>query len=220
MAGTLVVWALTAAGASAAVLAIHEFNTNDQNWEAAGDMAAVAHSAFSGGSLRGDFNSQGMIFTPETGSFHQDTDPNFLGVYPGPFLITGFSFDLYADSVIPLDVNLRLLSGVNAYFITLNISGRNWTGWENFTVALDDPLWQGNPAILNTVTAVEVQVARGSAAAQSFYLDNFQTLSDEFIPGALVPEPNTLMMFLNAGLLLAVLRRRAMRKRPASEEAV
>ena len=219
MAGPLVALALSGATASAAVVAIHEFGANVQDWEAAGDLASVAHSSFGGGSLRGDFASQGMFFTPETGSFRQDTASGFLGVYPGVAQITGFSFDFYAPSVLPLDLNLRLFSGLNVYFITLNTAGRVWSGWENFAVGLSDPLWRGNPAILNSVTAVEVQVARGSAAAQTYYLDNFQTHSDEISPGALIPEPSTMMMLLNAGLVLAVLRRKYVRKPDDSGEA-
>ena len=207
MAGPLVALALSGATASAAVVVIHEFGASAQSWEAAGDMASVSQSAFGGGSLRGDFSSQGMFFTPETGSFRQDTASGFLGVYPGASQITGFSFDFYASSVLPLDLNLRLFSGLNVYFVTLDLTGRTWSGWENFTVGLNDPFWRGNSAILNNVTAVEVQVARGSAAAQTFYLDNFQTLGDEISPGALIPEPSTMMMVMNAGLLLTVLRR-------------
>lgn len=224
-AGALVAMALSASTASAAVVEIHEFDTTAQDWEVAGDMATVEHDAFGGGSLRGDFDSQGMFFTPTTGSFRQETDPAFLGTYPGAEKITGFSFDFYADSVAPIDLNLRLFSGLEVYFITLNIAGRTWGDWENFVVALADPYWQGDANILNTVTAIEVQVARGSADEQTFYLDNFQTLNSEIDPdpdpggGGLVPEPSTIMMLLNAGLLLAVLRRQSMRKIPAPKEA-
>ena len=220
-------WAVACARLSAAIVATHEFDVinDEQGWEAAGDMVTVAQDGFGGGSLRGDFDSQGMFFTPTTGSFRlEEPGADFLGAYPGTFLITGFSFDLFAASVIPVDINLRLFSGLSVNFLTLNITGRAWNDWEHFIVTLSDPLWQGDPSVRNNVTAVELQIARGSAAAQSYYLDNFETSSNEIDPGGggpggIVPEPSTIMMLLNAGLLLVALHRRSMHKLPITKEA-
>ena len=198
--------------AEAAVLTSDSFDTTTENWTSAGSMT-VGHSGGEGnpaGSLQGSFASQGFFFIPQTGSFRMDAfGSDFLGAYPGDENITGFTFDFMADSVLPLDVNLRLLSGVDAYYYTLNISGLG-NSWTPFTVFLADPLWQGNAGVLANVTAVEVQVARGSAAAQLFFLDNFRTMADLYEPplGGAVPEPSTGLLVIYFGARIYGMRKR------------
>ena len=196
--------------AEAAVLTTAPFNDDEESWSGAGSMT-VDHSDGEGnpaGSLQGSFEGLGT-FVPQTGAFRIDTDTGFLGAYPGAQNITGFTLDFLADSVLPLDVNLRLLSGVDAYYYTLNISGLA-NSWSPFTVFLADPLWQGNAGVLANVTAVEVQVARGSAAAQLFFLDNFSTIATPYEPplGGAVPEPSTGLLVIYFGALIYGMRKR------------
>ena len=113
-----------------------------------------------------------------------------------------------ADSVQPLDVNLRLLSGLDAYYYTLDINSLFTGEWKSYTVFLDAAGWQGNAGVLANVTAVELQVARGSSAAQLFFLDNMGTTAQPYEAGSAVPEPSTGLLVLYMGALLYGTRKR------------
>ena len=210
----------------AAVLTDAPFDDTAEGWTGAGSMT-VTHNDGEGtpdedGALQGSFASQGVFFIPQTGSFRMDVGgSDFLGAYPGVDGITGFTFDFMANTVLPMDVNLRLLSGVNAYTYTLDISGLSAGVWTPFTVFLGDPLWQGVAGVLANVDAVEVQVARGSAAAQLFFLDNFGTMADPYVPpeGGAVPEPSTGVIVIYFGAMLYGMRKR-MYARPVSGERI
>ena len=200
--------------AESAVLTSDNFDTTAEGWTGAGNMT-VTHNDTEGtplqdGSLQGSFASQGFFFIPQTGSFRIDTGTDFLGTYPGGANLTGFTFDFMADSVLPLDVNLRLLSGLDAYYYTLDISSLGTGAWTPYTVFLGASGWQGNAGVLANVTAIEVQVARGSSAAQLFFLDNFGTTADPYVDpgGSAVPEPSTGLMVIYLGALLYGTRKR------------
>ena len=200
--------------AEAAVLTSDSFDATTEGWTSAGSMT-VTHNDTEGnpsadGALQGSFADQGFFFLPQTGSFRIDSGTDFLGEYPGLANLTGFTFDFMADSVLPLDVNLRLLSGLDAYYYTLDISSLNTGTWTPYTVFLGASGWQGNAGVLANVTAVEIQVARGSAAAQLFFLDNFGTLDDIYDPpvGGAVPEPSTGLLVIYFGALLYGMRKR------------
>ena len=198
-------------GAEAAVLTSDNFDTTAEGWTGAGNMT-VSYAGGEGdpaGSLQGSFAGQGFFFLPQTGSFRMDVGgSDFLGAYPGAETITGFTFDFMADSVLPLDVNLRLLSGLDAYYYTLDISSLGSGTWTPFTVFLGASGWQGNAGVLANVTAVEVQVARGSSAAQLFFLDNFATTAQSYEAGSAVPEPSTGLLVIYLGTLLYGTRKR------------
>ena len=93
-------------------------------------------------------------------------------------------------------------------YYTLDISSLNTGTWTPFSVYLDAPGWQGNAGVLGSVTAVELQVARGSAAAQLFFLDNFATTAQPFEAGSSVPEPSTGLLVIYLGAMLYGTRKR------------
>ncbi len=199
-------------GAEAAVLTSDSFDTTTEGWTSAGSMT-VSYSGAQGspsvGSLQGSFAGQGFFFIPQTGSFRMEAGgSDFLGAYPGGDNLTGFTFNFMASSVLPLDVNLRLLSGLDAYYYTLDISSLSAGSWSSYSVFLDAAGWQGNAGVLANVTAVEVQVARGSAAAQLFFLDNFATTAQPYEAGSAVPEPSTGLLVIYLGTLLYGTRKR------------
>lgn len=203
----------------AAVLVSEPFDGSAAGWTDAGSMT-VNHTGLDGnaaGSLEGEFASQGLFFVPQTGSFRMDVGgSSFLGAYPGGDNLTGFTFDFRAPTVTPLDVNLRLFSGLDVYFYTLDISALG-SGWTPFSVSLSSPNWQGNAGVLGNVTAIELQVARGSAAQQFYYLDNFSTTQQDFGGGgggSAVPEPSSLGLMLVLGVVLHGLRRWTPLRRP------
>lgn len=215
----LMSWCLTGT-LQAAVLAGASFDDNTEDWIGAGSMTVI-HSNTQGtpaadGALRGSFAAQGF-FIPQTGSFRMNqAGSDFLGAYPGPDALTGFTFDFMADNVLPLYVNLRLFSGVASYFYTLDISSLAVDVWTPFTVSLSSPSWQGDASVLNNVTAIDVQVARGSSAQQYFFLDNFSTTSanlDGGGGGSAVPEPSTGVIMLYFGAVLYGMRKRVRRGR-------
>jgi hypothetical protein len=207
---------LLASRLDAAVLATEEFSSDNGGWEGAGSMT-VGHSGSEGnpaGSLQGSFAAQGF-FIPQAGSFRIDGGTNFLGAYPGGDNLTGFTFDLMADSVLPLYVNLRLYSGAESYFHTLDISSLQDGVWSSFTVALSSPSWVGDATVLNNVTAVEVQFARNTSAQQYFYLDNFGTTDQDLGGGGgggVVPEPSTGLVVIYFGAMLYGMRQRVRRR--------
>ena len=203
---------LHVASAPSAVVTEQEFTLDAADWETGTGSMTVSWTGAEGnpsGSLEGSFASQGFFFVPQPGSFLIDEPgSDFLGAYPGSSNITGFAFDFMALSVLPIDMSLNLYSGVNSYYVAINIASLVTNLWTTFTVSLADPNWTGNAGVLANVTAIELTITRGSAAAQQFYLDNFETVNTEFSPGGAIPEPSTGLMILYGGMYTYAIRRR------------
>ncbi len=169
-------------------------------------------------SLRGEFASQGFFFIPQTGSFRVESNANFTGSYSG---LTGITFDLMAATVLPLDVNLRLFTGAGVYFYTLATAPMSVGVWNPFAVPLIYAAgWTGDeaqfPSALNSVSAVEVQIARNTTAQQFYYIDNFGTTDEEFeLDLGTIPEPVVGTLVMYAGAILYGAYRQKRGKKPA-----
>ena len=204
----LLVLLLAAGSARAAVLVTEPFETA-AGWTGSGSMS-VTHAAGQGnpaGSLQGEFAAQGFPI-PQTGAFLINSGLNFLGDYNTP-LLTGFTFDLMAPTVLPSDVNLIFRSGANTFFYTLDMGSMSFNDWTPFTVALNYAAgWQGDESqfvsSLGSVDTLQVQFARGTESQQFFYLDNFGTTDQpfEFGGGSAVPEPSSGLLVLFFGVVL------------------
>ena len=214
--------------ASAAILSTNDFAASAEGWEAGSANMSVSWTSDEGNtpeSLEGSFAAQGIFFIPQEGSFRIDQAGNdFLGEYPGTDFITGFTFDFMAATVLPMDLSLNLYSGSDVYFIALDLTGMGLNTWKSFTVSLSDPDWTGEANVLANVDAIEVTVGRGSAAAQSFYLDNFATTAEDMGGGgeggeSVIPEPATLMMFGGAWVVLYAMRRKVRQQAACGEGA-
>jgi hypothetical protein len=210
----------------AAIVIVEDFEGGANGWtdRDAGEMT-VTHQASVGapasGAMQGVFAGQ-VFAVPQTDAFIINSGTDFLGGYAG---ITGFTFDLFALNVLPSDATLRLISGANTFFYTLNLAAMGVGVWTGFEVSLTySSGWVGGAAAFNaalsSVDQVEVQLTRSGLAAQTYYLDNFATTDQDFGDGgggggSAVPEPDSLTLILFAGLLVLVARNRM----PASRNA-
>ena len=203
----------------AAVVFTEDFESGANGWNGTGGAMTVSHQGGVGsppsGAMQGVFAAQGMFPVPETDSFMINSGTNFLGNYAG---LSGFTFDLFAETVLPSDLSVRIWSGANVFFYTLTLDLMNPGAWTTFTVPLTYSAgWQdgGEGAFLNAldaVTRVEVQLTRSGNGEQYFYLDNFGTLDTPINNGGgnAVPEPASGIMILYFGAILLGLRKRAL----------
>jgi hypothetical protein len=158
-------------------------------------------------------------FLPQSDAFQIATGVNFLGDFTSGSTnhpLTKLSFDLQAFNVLPSDLFVRLIDGANTFsyqFAALPVSLLG--GWVTFTVDLAWTYgWSGlSEAAFNTalssVDMIEIQISRSGVGAQSFYLDNVQTLNDEInAGGSVIPEPSVISLLLSAIAVLAMDRRR------------
>jgi hypothetical protein len=208
--------------AHAIVLSTNEFNTTAENWgDRDGGEMTVGWTGSQGnpaGSMQGDFANG--IFTPETDAFRLTTIP-FGGDLTdgGTYDLVSFSFQFYADTVLPSDLILRFGNGSATFFrgFTLN----SIDAWQTFTAPLTSVAgwFGGSQATFDTVLAdttfIELQVSRNSSVAQTYFFDNFQ-LNGELSGGggggggggpSAVPEPNTLSLLGFAAMIAAAMRR-------------
>jgi hypothetical protein len=222
---------LAAGPAGAAIVTVEDFEGGANGWtdRDAGEMT-VTHQASVGapasGAMQGVFAAQ-VFAVPQTDAFIINSGTDFIGGYAG---ITGFTFDLFALNVLPSDATLRLISGANTFFYTLNLAAMGVGVWTGFEVSLTySSGWVGGAAAftaaLASVDQVEVQLTRSGLAAQTYYLDNFGTTEQDFGdggggPGSAVPEPDALSLILVAGLLIFMSRHRLPRTRGAWGEHV
>lgn len=204
-----------AASSFAAILHLEDFSAGPNGWgdRDPGEMT-VTHD-LGNGWMVGSF---GASILPQTDAFRISSGLNFLGDYVTPGL-TKISFDLYAVNVLPSDLFIRIIDGSNIFSFQFNplVVG----GWETFTVDLAwsygwiGPSEAAFDAALASVDAIEVQITRNTAVAQSFRFDNFQTLDTDFIdPGgpSAIPEPGVLSLLMG-GILLYLTRTRFRRIR-------
>jgi hypothetical protein len=203
-----------AAGCPGAILYLEDFNSGIAGWvdRDAGEMV-VSHNA--GNYLQGSF---GATFLPQTDAFRANSGSSggaFTGDYVTPG-ITQIRFDFYAVNVLPSDLFIRIIDGANIFSYQFNPI--NVGSWETFTVNLAWSYgWLGLSeaafnAALASVDMVDIQVSRSGSGAQSYYLDNVQTLDtdigDPGGPDSAIPEPTTVSLFMVVGALLFYARRR------------
>jgi hypothetical protein len=208
---------LSAVGSGlAATIYVENFEGGAAGWtdRDPGNMTVTPQAAVgspASGALQGSF---GASFISQTDAFMIDSGTAFLGTYAG---LTGFTFDLYAEDVTPSDAAVRLVSGGDTFFFSLDLSGMSTDVWTPFTVSLTYSAgWVGGQAAFNNmlnvagVDQVEVQLTTSGTGAQLYYLDNFGTTSDDLGGGggpSAIPEPSTLSnLLLVAGLFLACRR--------------
>ncbi len=186
---------------------LEEFNVNAAGWgdRDAGEMS-VSYDATNDrmvGSFAVSFLSMSDAFRITSG--------NFMGNYVTPGL-TQISFDLVAANILPSDLFLRIFSGSDLFTYQFNpvslsatyVVNLDWSaGWNGLSEAAFN-------AALTSVTALEIQIARNGSGAQSYYLDNVQTLDTDLGGGdgsSAVPEPTMVSMFVLAVAVFSGLRR-------------
>lgn len=199
-----------------AMLYLEDFDPDAGGWvdRDAGDMT-VSHNA--GNYMVGAF---GATFLPQADAFRIASGSNFLGDYVTPGL-TQLRFDFYAVNVLPSDLFIRIIDGANIFSFQFNPI--NVGSWETFTVDLAWSYgWLGlSEAAFNTaltsVDMIDIQVSRSGTGAQSYYLDNVQTLDtdigDPGAPDSAIPEPTTVSLFMVVGALMVFARRRVISNR-------
>jgi hypothetical protein len=199
----------------AAVLYVEDFDPNIAGWTGRDGEMTVSHDAVNYW-VAGSFAAS---FLPQDDAFRIDTGTDFLGNYTSGSAnhpLTQISFDFYAANVLPSDLFMRIIDGVNTFsyqFTPLNGALMNW---KTFTVNLDWSYgWSGLSeaafnAALTSVDKLEIQIARRGTGAQTFYLDNVRTLNTDIgggEPGDAVPEPSIFGLILIAAFLIGALRR-------------
>lgn len=147
------------------------------------DEMVVAHSAAGGnpdGGLSGDFD---FSLTPGSDAFRA-VDGSSGGAFTGDYrskwsLISGWSFDVFAEDVLPSSGSLQFGSGSNEYFasFTTDVAG---TGiWTSVFISLEDvskfngPLSSFSNSLFD-VDFVEVEFTQNGNDAQSYRIDNFE----------------------------------------------
>ena len=190
-----------------AVLYQEEFNVNAAGWgdRDAGEMA-VSYDG-TNDRMAGSF---GASFLSMSDAFRISTGANFMGNYVTPGL-TQISFDLLAANILPSDLFIRIFSGTELFTYQFNpvslsdtyVVNLVWNaGWNGENEAAFN-------AALTSVTALEIQIARNGSGAQSYYLDNVQTLNTVLGGGgdSAIPEPNVISMFVLALAVFSGIRR-------------
>lgn len=185
-----------------------------------GAEMVVSHNAGMGtptanGALQGTFGSQG-VFLSESDAFRANSGSsggNFTGDYwtdvPN---FASWTFNFFADDVLPTDVIVRFGDGVNTFFRGVTINALDT--WTPVTVSLSYAGWFGGGAgafsnALGSVTFVEVQVSRNGTGAQNYFIDNFSlNQANNGGGGSAVPEPEQGLLILGAMVLFAFRRTR------------
>ena len=204
--------------APAAILFLEEFDAGANGWgdRDPGEMT-VTHDAGNEW-MSGSF---GASFLPQSDAFRIASGTDFLGDYVTPGL-TQISFDLFAVNVLPSDLFIRIINGTDIFSYQFNPI--NAGSWETYTVDLTWSFgWVGvSEAAFNaaraSVDAIEIQITRNTSVAQTYLLDNVQTLDTIIIdPGgpSAVPEPGALGLMMMGGIILLMTRARLLRFKPA-----
>lgn len=194
---------------SGAVVALEDFDDGLNGWT----TRDAAEMAISWDNVNlwavGQYGSQ-VFPSLEDDAFRFDTvGGNFTGDYSD---LTQIRFNLNPVNVLPSSLWLRIIDGSDVYEHQIPLAG----GVNSFHTYTVDLTWSAGWGLgneqdfldaLTSVDAVEVQVVRSGTGAQSYYLDNFETLDtdlggggDPGGPGGAVPEPNTLTLL---GMMVA-----------------
>ncbi len=195
--------------ATAAVLHLEQFNSDVGVSSRDGSMTV----GYDGGNdwMTGSFPPQGFAI-PQADAFVVNS-AEFTGSYAG---LTKISFQMYAVNVLPSDLFIRIIDGVNVFSYQFNPIAGMFNNWQTFTVDLAWSFGWGGPseaafnAALTSVDQVEIQLSRNTAIAQEFRLDNVQTLDTPLDNGggpSAVPEPNTISLLLFVIIVGVALRR-------------
>jgi hypothetical protein len=185
--------------------------------------AAGSPAAFNGTSLVGTFALQGTP-APQTDAFRAvagSSSGNFTGDYwAGAPNFTGFQLSFMAQDIAPLlagDVQVRFRGNGNTYFFNVGSYVPSIGSMFNISVPLTYTAgWHGNAGAfsnaLSNVQWVDVQINRGTTAAQTYYLGSFG-LTDT--PMTFVPEPGSLMMVLLGSWLVLTVREKRRKQHKA-----
>lgn len=203
----------------AAVLFSDDFSADAENWgdRDTGEMA-VSHAAGFGnnaGSMRGHFDAD---VSWDTDAWRLSTIPNGNDLTQGhTYTPTLFSFQFYADNVVPSDLILRFGNGFDTFFRGFTVSALD--SWLSFSAPLTSVAgWFGGDqsafdSVLQSTTFIELQVTRNGFDEQTYYFDNFQLQGNEGWqegggggPSA-VPEPNTITLLVFIILPIMAIRR-------------
>lgn len=208
-----------------AVLFSDNFDSGNEGWgdRDSGEMAVNWTGGFGNGagSMQGVFAAQGVP-SPETDAFRLSGLGNLWSTYGGYSLDT-FTFQFYADDVLPVDLVFRVNGSGGTFIRNIAAYATSVDFWNPVTVSLGYSGWLGGTATafsntLGSVNWVDIQVSRNGAGSQTYYFDNF-TLNGTLGGGggggggggSAVPEPNTLLTLSMAGLGLFAIRRRLLR---------
>lgn len=192
------------------------WDSNDADWDSRDGEMTVGHDSFGnpGGALKGIFDAQFFPF-PQTDAFTAqevaidgDTgDDPFTGDYGAIGYWNGWTFDFYAEDVLPSDLVFRFTDGVNTFFKSFASQVTTIGVWHTVRIYPGyNSGWIGGSAFdfeqaLTDVEQVDIQITRSGLEEQSFYLDNLNYSGNQ------VPEPNT-AMFLVFGCAILTLRKK------------
>lgn len=210
------------AGSShAAVMVVEDFQS-DPNWLSRDGEMAVAWNDSVGnlaGSLQGFFSDQIVPF-PEIDAFHVDYSVSggpwvgdFYSLYPSN---TQLTFDFMASDILPASLVIQISDGVNTFIRNLLPQVGGLGGFNSITIPLAyDASWLGGSAlqfsnVLGSVSFIDLQLARNTSIAQTYFVDNFAINNDALPtpPGsAAVPEASTLQFAAVAAVIVMLLRR-------------
>ena len=212
---------LSAKGAS---LVLEDFSSGTNGWTEISEAGGITFEYDDqGDNLKGSFAALPFPWM-ETDGFQITSGEDFLGDYTG---LTQIRFDFYAEDVLPSDLFIKLVSGLDMFSYQFSLGSMQVGTWATFTVnLLYDYGWQGpggesafNLALgAGGISSLQIEFTRSGQSAQSFYLDNVQTL-DTPIVESIIPEPSLAMQMLVGGFLLYSMRRRIARQLALSIEA-
>ena len=208
------------------------WDATDAGWTSGG--GGFSGFGFSLGAMGGTFGAQD-IPSPGSDAFHADSTASggaFTGNYwtdLGNFY--GWSFQFYAEDILPSSLYMRFGDGVNTYQANLlsQVGGEgNWYTLSTPGLTFGLGGWLGGGGLsglsnaLASVEWLELRLDRNQGDEQTYFVDNFTHLSssggddpgvgDDPPPGdggGNAPEPGTLSMGLAlAGLSLSAWGRR------------
>ena len=172
-----------------------------------------------GGALQGTF-AAGVLF-PQTDSFTVDSvnasgtaGENFLGDYTSVGYWNGWTFDFYAEDVLPSDLIFRITDGSRTFLYNFADQVTSVGAWQQIRILPDPAKFVGGSAFqffdtVDNVTQIDIQITRNGFGEQDFYVDNFGYTGNQ------IPEPSTLG-FIVVGNLLLILRFQMARRRKRS----
>lgn len=183
-----------------------------RGWDSRDGEMTVGYDAFGSsnpGSIKGTFDEQIFPF-PQTDAFtasNADTDEEdkFLGDYSSISYWNGWTFDFYAEDVLPSDLVFRFTDGVNTFFKSFASQVTTVGAWQTVRIyPYYNSGWIGGSAYdfeqtVKDVQQIDIQITRNGLEEQNFYVDNFNYTGNQ------IPEPDTAMFFV-FGVAILTLR--------------